>query len=98
MSEVERRKIAMLFPIISSSAVLIIGGVLCGRDDQPDALSLLAITILTGIVSSYLFFHFYIWKDDFSRNLIYVAAVLLLFGLGVLCGRNFTEALRKKNW
>ena len=98
MSEVKRRTIAMLFPIILSGAVLIIGGTICGRDRQPAFLALLTIAALTGAWSSYLFFHFYIWKDTFGRNLLYAGVVLLLFGLGLLCGQAITKALCKKDW
>ncbi len=87
----------MFFPIILSGAVLIFGGMICGRYKPPDVLYMLFVATFTGALSSYLFFHFYVWKDAFSRDLLYAAAVLLLFGLGLLCGRAITKALHKKD-
>jgi hypothetical protein len=87
----------MFFPIILSGAVLILGGIICGRYRPPDVLSMLFVATFTGTLSSYLFFHFYVWEDTFSRNLLYAAAVLLLFGFGLLCGQAITKALYKKD-
>jgi predicted MFS family arabinose efflux permease len=87
----------MFFPIILSGAVLILGGTICGRYKPPDVLYVLIVATFTGTLSSYLFFHFFIWKDTFGRNLLYAAAVLLLFGVGLLCGQAITKALCKKD-
>jgi CHASE2 domain-containing sensor protein len=88
----------MFFPIILSGAVLILGGTICGRYKQPTPVALLMIAAITGALSSYFLFHFYLWKDTFGPNLLYAAAVLLLFGLGLLCGEAINKALCKKDW
>jgi len=88
----------MLFPIIAAVVVLILGGVVCGLYNPPDILPPLVFATFTGALSSYLVFHFYLWKDTFTRNLLFAGAVLLLFGLGLMCGKNITESLHKKVW
>jgi hypothetical protein len=87
----------MFFPIVLSGVVLILGGTICGRYKQRELLASLTIIVFTGTLSSYLLFHFYIWKDTLGRNLLYAAAVLLLFGLGLLCEQSITKALYKKH-
>ena len=88
----------MFFPILLSGMVLILGGTICGRYNPSKVLDLLVVATFTRTLSSYLFFHFYIWKDTFGRNLLYAAALLLLFGIGLLCGEAITKALCKKDW
>lgn len=88
----------MFFPIILAGVVLILGGTICGRNNLPNVLFALVVATFTGILSSYLFFHFYVWEDTFGWNLLYAVAVLLLFGLGLLCGQAITKALCKKGW
>jgi len=88
----------MLFPILLSGAVLILGGVMCGRCKNAASLDLLTILLLTGVLSSYLFFHFYPWKNTLGRNIFSGCAVLLLFGFGILCGKSITKALHRKDW
>jgi hypothetical protein len=96
MNEVERR-VAMLFPILSGM-VVILGGIFCRLCSSPKSFTALVGAMFTGALSSYLFFHFYIWKDTFVSNLLYGAVLVTLFSFGILCGKTITESLHKKIW
>ena len=89
----------MIFSILAV-VVLILGGTTCGygQNNPPKVLYSLVVATFTGALSSYLFFHFYVWKDTFGRNMLYAGAVLLLFGFGILCGKTITKSLCKNNW